>query len=144
MARVYTWTKFQAEPGPIDEIIFDLLYTWSDSIRTPVCGHITESPEDCIVSLGWNLPEAYQQFKASPEYQQLMANLGINSTEAHTRIIIFENDSFGSTSTPNMEILTAYWPLSLPPETQDAVWEVEPLVHTPASETLSRRCYKLG
>ncbi|RSL43150.1 hypothetical protein CEP53_011837 [Fusarium sp. AF-6] len=137
-----TWTKFQAEPGPLDEAIFDPLYTWSDSIRTPAYGRITESPQDYILSLGWNSPEAYQEFKNSPEYQQLMANLGINSTEAHTQIIIFENHSFGSTSTPNTEILTVYWPLSLSPETQDAIWEVEPLVHTPVSETLGRRCYK--
>ncbi|RSL85109.1 hypothetical protein CEP52_013080 [Fusarium oligoseptatum] len=137
-----TWTKFQAEPGPIDEIIFDPLYTWSDSISTPAYGRITESPQDYILSLDWNSPEAYQEFKASPEYQQLMTNLRINSTEAHTQIIIFENYSFGSTSTPNTEILTVYWPLSLSPETQNAIWDVEPLVHTPVSETLGRRCYK--
>ncbi|RTE77610.1 hypothetical protein BHE90_007927 [Fusarium euwallaceae] len=137
-----TWTKFQAEPGPLDEAIFDPLYTWSDSISTPAYGRITESPQDYILSLGWNSPEAYQEFKTSPEYQQLMTNLGITLTQDHTRIIIFENHNFGSTSTPNTEILTVYWPLSLSPETQNAIWEVEPLVHTPMSETLGRRCYK--
>ncbi|KAJ4226148.1 hypothetical protein NW759_004735 [Fusarium solani] len=137
-----TWTKFQAEPGPIDEFIFDPLYTWSDSIRTPTYGRITESPQDCILSLGWDSPEAYQEFKASPEYQQLMDSLGINSTQAHTQIIIFENHNFGCTSTPNTEILTTYWPLSLSPEIRDAVWEAEPLVHTPASRRPSRRCYE--
>ncbi|KAI8689402.1 hypothetical protein NCS56_00203600 [Fusarium sp. Ph1] len=121
-----TWTKFQAEPGPIYEFIFDPLYTWSDSIRTPTYGRITESPQDCILSLDWDSPEAYQEFKASPEYQQLMDSLGINSTQAHTQIIIFENHNFGCTSTPNTEILTAYWPLSLSPEIQDAVWEAKP------------------
>ncbi|WAO84760.1 Hypothetical protein NCS54_00198300 [Fusarium falciforme] len=137
-----TWTKFQAEPAPIDEFIFDPLYTWSHSIRMPTYGRITESPQDYILSLGWNSPETYQEFKASPEYQQLMDNLGINSTQPHTQIIIFENHDFGSISTPNTEILTAYWPLSLSPEIQDAVWEAEPLVHTPASRRPSRRCYE--
>ncbi|UPL01354.1 hypothetical protein LCI18_012288 [Fusarium solani-melongenae] len=100
------------------------------------------SPQDYILSLGWNSPEAYQEFKASPEYQQLMDNLGINLTQPHTQIIIFENLNFGSISTPNTEILTAYWPLWLSPEIQDAVWEAEPLVHTPASRRPSRRCYE--
>ncbi|KAJ4178333.1 hypothetical protein NW767_008186 [Fusarium falciforme] len=63
-----TWTKFQAEPAPIDEFIFDPLYTWSHSIRMPTYGRITESLQDYILSLGWNSPEAYQEFKASPEY----------------------------------------------------------------------------
>lgn len=137
-----TWIKFQVEPGPIDEFIFDPLYHWSHSICTPIYGRILESPQDCILCLGWDSPRHYQVFKTSPQYQQLMDSLGIDSAHAHFQIIVFENYNFGCTGGPNTEILTAYWPLSLSPETQDAVWEAEPLVHTPASGRPSRRCYK--
>ncbi|KAJ4148983.1 hypothetical protein NW754_000419 [Fusarium falciforme] len=65
-----TWTKFQAEPAPIDEFIFDPLYTWSHSIRMPTYGRITESLQDYILSLGWNSPEAYQERPSRRCYEQ--------------------------------------------------------------------------
>ncbi|KAI8722953.1 hypothetical protein NCS52_00149700 [Fusarium sp. LHS14.1] len=136
-----TWTKFQAEPGPIDEAIFDPLYRWGEFIRTPTYGRIIESPQDCILSIGWDSPKVYRVFKTTHEYQQLMDNLGLNSTQDHTHIITFENYNYGCPTTPITEVFTAYWPLSLSPETQVVVWEVESLVHPPASGRPSRRCY---
>ncbi|KAJ4172719.1 hypothetical protein NW754_002922 [Fusarium falciforme] len=132
-----TWTRFKAS-DPLDDIIFEPLCSWSGHINTPAYGRITDSdsPQDYVLAVGWNSPTAYEEFKSSPQYQQLMDNLGVDIT--HTQDIIFTNKMFGRGFTPNTEIFTAYWPASLSLETQQMVKKSKMLVHTGIPNP---RCY---
>ncbi|KAF7557136.1 hypothetical protein G7Z17_g886 [Cylindrodendrum hubeiense] len=139
---ISAWTKFRVNSDPIDDTIFEPLTPWRHYIRTPFYGRIVESPHDCFLAVGWESPKVYDEFKRSPQYEKLMANLGANSMDPQTHIIVFSNTMFGYGSGPNTEILTAYWPKSISPETQEAVWNAKDLVHTPASGIPNPRCYR--
>lgn len=71
-----------------------------------------------------------------------MASLRADAMEPQTQIVVFSRTMFGNGFGPNTEILTAYWPASISPETQEAVWKTEKLVHTPASGISNPRCYR--
>ncbi|KAL6351946.1 hypothetical protein LRP88_14758 [Fusarium phalaenopsidis] len=136
-----TWARFKAK-NPIDDVIFEPLCSWSGHINTPAYGRITDSksPQDYIIAIGWNSAAAYEEFKISPQYQQLMDNLGVDPAKehAHTQVITFTNTMFGRGFTPNTEILTAYWPASLSLDTQQEVRKTKTLVHTGIPNP---RCY---
>ncbi|RMJ02499.1 hypothetical protein CDV36_015239 [Fusarium kuroshium] len=132
-----TWTRFKAN-SPIDDVIFEPLCSWSGHINTPAYGRIADS-QDYILAVGWNSRGAYEEFEASPQYQQLMDNLGADT--AKTQIIIFTNKMFGRGFTSNTEIFTAYWPASLSPETQQEVKKTKSLVHNGIPNP---RCYSKG
>ncbi|UPK99702.1 hypothetical protein LCI18_010637 [Fusarium solani-melongenae] len=132
-----TWIRFKAN-DPIDDVIFEPLCSWSGHINTPAYGRITDSdsPHDYVLAVGWNSRMAYEEFKISPQHQQLMDNLGVDTT--NTQIIVFTNKMFGRGFTPNTELFTAYWPASLSLETQQDVRKAKTLVH---SGIPNPRCY---
>ncbi|KAJ4250240.1 hypothetical protein NW762_012055 [Fusarium torreyae] len=128
---VSTWIKFQANSTP-DESVFEPLIPWQHSIRHPFYGKIKESTNDYMLVMGWETEKVYNDFRSSTDYQKLMANL-TTETAPEIQVIVFSNKMFGIRFTPDTELITVYWPILTPPETQDAIWKVEKLVHTSAS-----------
>ncbi|KAM6516749.1 hypothetical protein FALCPG4_014922 [Fusarium falciforme] len=127
---ISAWTKFRVNFGPIDDALFITpLLPWKDHIFCPSYGRIAESPQDCFLAIGWESREIYDQFKASPQYQKLMANLRTDVMEPETKTIAFKKRMFGLGFTSNTEILTVYWPATISPETQGAVERMQSLCH---------------
>ncbi|KAF4463278.1 hypothetical protein FALBO_9898 [Fusarium albosuccineum] len=127
---ISVWTKFRVNSGPIDDSLFITpLWPWKDHIFCPFYGRIAESPQHCLLATGWESREIYDQFKASPQYQELMANLRTDAMEPVTKTIAFTKRIFGQGFTSNTEILTVYWPTTISPETQNAVQTMQSLSH---------------
>ncbi|KAH7165153.1 hypothetical protein EDB81DRAFT_778772 [Dactylonectria macrodidyma] len=137
------WTRFEAPDDPIDMAIFEPLAVCKPHLRTAYFGRIAESPRECLLVAAWRSLEAYDAFKKSPHYDDLMTNLTAQSTppvQPQTQGAVFSRSWFNMTFGPNTEVLTAYFPSSTSPETQRAIVKTERLVHTlvPANP----RCYK--
>ncbi|RSL95923.1 hypothetical protein CDV31_013702 [Fusarium ambrosium] len=127
---ISVWTKFRVNSGPIDDALFvPPLLPWKDHIFCPFYGRIAESPTDCFLVTGWESRGIYDQFKESPQYQELMTNLGADGMGPETKTIAFTKRIFGQGFTSNTEILTVYWPTTIFPETQEAVKKMQSLAH---------------
>ncbi|EWG35938.1 hypothetical protein FVEG_14589 [Fusarium verticillioides 7600] len=138
---ITTWTKFHYDSKP-EQSIFTPLNSWGHSIHQPYFGPITESDQQYFLAVGWETEEEWDKFKASPEHQQLMANLTTNDVQPETKIIIFTSNIFTRGYTSNVEIFTVYWPASITHETQTAIWKTQKLVHTAATGIPNPLCYK--
>ncbi|KAH6866245.1 hypothetical protein B0T10DRAFT_502698 [Thelonectria olida] len=142
---ITSWTRFETSENTIDTTIFKPLAACKPHVRVVYYGRVAESPRECLLVVGWKSREAYMAFKKSPHYEELMTNLGAQSTplvQPQTQVAVFSRVWFNMSFGPNTEVLAAYFPSSTTPETQQAVLNTERLVHTEAMGLPSPRCYK--
>ncbi|KAF4332243.1 hypothetical protein FBEOM_13963 [Fusarium beomiforme] len=138
---IATWTKFRRNSEP-EQSIFLPLNVWGHSLRRPICGPIIESPQDYFLAIAWRSQEEWDKFQSSPEHQELMVRLTTENVQPDTKIMVFNSNIFTLGCTSNTEMFTVYWPASINLETQNTVYNIKQLVHTPASGIPNPRCYK--
>lgn len=127
-----TWTIFEFPASePLDISTFEPLITRKRNYRRFYHGRIAESTAQCVLMVVWHTPKAYDAFKRSAEYHELVANLTKNNSasEPTTHIINFQTSMpWKNLGAPRNEVRTVYFPASTSLETRQEVTSVKGLV----------------
>ncbi|KAH7121437.1 hypothetical protein EDB81DRAFT_813950 [Dactylonectria macrodidyma] len=129
--RISTWTKFHSPASkPLDLSIFKPLQAVETQFDDPAFyGPVLESPGEYMLIIDWESAKAYEEFKASPHYQQLVTNFSAQSaTEPKTQLVNFGKLAFSWHFGLGTEIRTVYFPTSMSVQQREAVGNINGFV----------------
>ncbi|KAH7234336.1 hypothetical protein B0J15DRAFT_529979 [Fusarium solani] len=129
---ISTWTTFEFPASEsLDNSTFGPPITRKRNYRCFYHDRITELTGECVLMVVWHTSKAYDAFKRSVEYHELVVNLikGNSASEPTTHIINFQTSIFWKNmGAPRNEVRTVYFPASTSPETRQEVTRVKGLV----------------
>jgi hypothetical protein len=130
--RVSSWTRFRRlDSKPLEPSIFRPLVGSNQPIHDAYYGRIAESKDEYILVIIWESRQDYEEFKASAQFRELLANVKADSSsEPATQIVDFGKTAFWWRFGPNTELRTVYFPALLPAESREAVKALKGLVLT--------------
>ncbi|RTE82610.1 hypothetical protein BHE90_002931 [Fusarium euwallaceae] len=131
---ITTWVRFgYPEETPIDATLFRPLKAQQDDLLQIRYGQVLESPEERMLMVAWKYSQAWIRFSGSSHYEELLANLGTHSDDTPViQAVDFNRDYPSRAVSSHTEIRTVYFPVSIPPETREAVRNADGLVTTAA------------
>ncbi|KAH7121869.1 hypothetical protein B0J13DRAFT_159322 [Dactylonectria estremocensis] len=129
--QISTWTRFHSSAStPLDLSIFKPLQAVETRFDDPAFyGPVLESPGEYMLIIDWKSAKAYEDFKTSPHYQQLLANFKAQSTtEPTTQMVNFGKLAFAWHFGLSTEVRTVYFPLTMSVQQREAVGNLSGLV----------------
>ncbi|PHH91608.1 hypothetical protein CDD83_11012 [Cordyceps sp. RAO-2017] len=127
---ISTWTKFRSSVSePLKPSLFESLIAEETDFVDAFYGRVEESPGQCLLVVVWKSAEAYDTFRKSFRYEELLSSLRKQSaTEPETFVVDFGRVAFWWRFGPNTEIRTVYFPSSLSPQARKAAGDLRGLV----------------
>ncbi|KAI1418827.1 hypothetical protein F5Y12DRAFT_436628 [Xylaria sp. FL1777] len=133
--RISSWTRFKLPSSQSLELsIFKPLAVGNSNnqVHDAYYGPIAESNDEYILVVVWESRRAYEDFKSSARYRELLTALQGDSSSAEpaTQIVDFDKIGFWWRFGPNTELRTVYFPALLSLERREAVKSLRGLVLT--------------